>query len=188
LKRLREFSEIEKILLNRVLNQLLNYMPEPWENVAAIKPRLDKVETNAQFAQIMSPNETIAVVTLTIKVGGSEGMINFCIPHVVIEPIVERLNTRYWFTSFIDEDTEGFRNDLEVQLEKAEIPVSARIGRTKISIFDFIDLQAGDIIPLDSYSDNDIDVLVGSLLKFKAKPGIIRGKNAIQITKFLEEE
>ena len=49
---------------------------------------LRKIETNVQFAQLISPNEVIALVTLNAKVGDTEGMINICIPHMVVEPIV----------------------------------------------------------------------------------------------------
>ena len=48
-------------------------------------------ETNAQFAQIVSPNETIALVTIGGH-WGLNGMINCCIPHILIEPILDNLN------------------------------------------------------------------------------------------------
>lgn len=68
------------------------------------------------------------------------------------------------------------------------MPVAVRVGSTTISVSDFIGLQAGDIIPLDSYYTSDIDVMVGNILKFKAKPGISKGRNAIQITSVIREE
>ncbi len=189
MKKLRDFSEIEKILLDRVVSQMLTYLPEPWENVVKIKPRLDKIETNSQFAQIISPNEMIALVTLSIKIGSSEGMINFCIPHLVIEPIMDRLYTKFWFEqNFSQSVQETYRDDLENQLEKAFVPITAVVGKTTITVNDFVNLQVGDIIPLDSYITSDLRVMVGSLLKFYGKPGINRGKNAIQITSFVEKE
>ena len=30
---------------------MLSLMKEPWENVTEIRPSLDRIETNAQFAQ-----------------------------------------------------------------------------------------------------------------------------------------
>jgi flagellar motor switch protein FliM len=46
----------------------------------------------------------------------------------------------------------------------------------------------GDIIPLDSYINSDIKVMVGNLHKFYARPGLSRGKNAIQITSVAGKE
>lgn len=188
LKKSRDFTEIEKILLSRVLSEMVNFLVEPWENVCAINPKFDKLETNAQFAQIISPNEMISLVTLSIKVGEIDGMINFCIPYLVIEPIIGNLNTKHWFTVNEDEDLSRFRPSVEQKLELAKIPVSVVVGRTSITVDEFIGLQVGDVITLDSYVDSDFRVMVGNLLKFYAKPGLSRGKNAIQITSVVRKE
>ncbi len=188
MKRIRDFSEIEKILLDRIISQMLNYLIEPFENVVALKPSLEKIETNSQFAQIISPNEMVVLITLTSKFGVSEGLMNFCIPHYVLEPIMERLYTKYWFTQAEASDNVTYREDLEAQLEKSKVPICAVIGKTSITVGDFIGLQVGDVIPLDSYVTTDLDVMVGNLLKFHAKPGIMRGKNAIQITSIVKKE
>jgi flagellar motor switch protein FliM len=55
-------------------------------------------------------------------------------------------------------------------------------------VSDFVHLQVGDVIPLDSYITSDLNVLVGNLLKFRGKPGIFKGKNAIQITSLVKKE
>ncbi len=188
IKKMRDFSEIEKILLDRIIVQMLTYMVEPWENVIRFKPRLEKIETNSQFAQVISPNEMIALVTLSIKIGSSEGLLNFCLPHLVLEPIMDRLNTKFWFSHGDEEDSESYKEDLEAQLEKVNVPVSVVLGKTNIMVSEFIQLQVGDIIPLDSYITQDLNVMIGNLLKFQAKPGVSRGKNAILITQFLDKE
>jgi len=186
--KMRDFSEIEKILLERVVTQLISFIAEPWENVGDIKPRLEKLETNAQFAQIIAPNEMTALVTLSMKVGSVEGLMNICIPYITIEPAIDRLNTRYWFSSTSEAPDEQHALELEAQLETARVAVSAIIGRTRITVNDFVQLQPGDVIPLDSYINSDMQIMVGNLLKFYAKPGISRGKNAVQITSLVEKE
>lgn len=188
IKKTREFTEIEKILLERVISQMVSFLVEPWENVETISPRLDKLETNSQFAQIISPNEMIALVTLNIKLGTVEGLINFCIPHLVVEPIMGKLNTKHWFAANEDEDLSRYKPQVEKRLEVAKVPVSVVVGRTNITVDEFINLQVGDVITLDSYVNSDFQVMVGSLLKFYAKPGLNRGKNAVQITSIVRKE
>lgn len=188
IKKARDFTEIEKILLERIVNQIVSYLVEPWENVCAISPRLDKLETNAQFAQVMSPNEMIALVTLSIKLGDVEGLINFCIPHLVIEPIMGRLNTKHWFSTNEDENLSVYRPQVEKRLETALIPISVVVGNTSVTVDEFIGLQVGDVITLDSYVNSDFKVMIGKLLKFYAKPGLSRGKYAIQITSVVRKE
>ena len=182
LKRLRDFSEIEKVLLERVINHMLTYLPESWENVTQLAPKLEKLETSPQFVQFVSPSEIVALATISAKIGPTEGFINFCLPNLVLEPIMDKLYTKYWFNIPTDDDTDVYAEKLELELEKTRAPVTAVIGSTYITVSDFIDLQVGDIIPLDTYINSDIKVLIGSLHKFYAKPGLSRGRNAVQIT------
>ena len=188
LKKLREFSEIEKILIERVMLQMLSFLPESWENVAPIKPKLEKIETNSQFAQYIGPTEPVALVVMSIKVGSSEGTINICLPHLVMEPVMEKLYTKYWYIQRGDDDKQSYRSNLEAELERTQVPVTAVVGKTTVRVNDFINLQVGDIIKLDSYISSDMDIMVGDMLKFHAKPGISRGKNAIQITSLIKKE
>jgi len=188
LTKLREFSEIEKILLERVMLQILNFLPEPWEAVVTLRPKLEKIETNTQFAQIIAPTDKVALVVLTIKVGSSEGNISFCLPHRVLEPIVDRLYTRFGYSQREEGNKDLYRESLEAELERARVPVSVQVGKTQIMVSDFVGLQVGDIIPLDSYVTSDVNVVVGNLHKFHAKPGTSRGKYAVQITDLVERE
>jgi len=186
--KIREFSEIEKILLERVMLQIISFLRESWEAVLELRPKLERIETNTQFAQIISPKEKVALVVLTIKVGSSEGNISFCLPHRVLEPIVDRLYNRFGYSKREEENKELYREKLEIELETARIPVSVRLGKTHVMVSDFVHLQVGDIIPLDSYVSSDVDIMIGNLHKFRAKPGTNRGRYAVQITDFVERE
>ncbi len=182
LQRLRDFSEIEKVLIRRVVGNMLSCLIEPWENVASIKPRLEKIETNSQFAQIISPNEMVALVTLKIKIGSVEGLMNFCIPFIVIESDMDRLNTRYWFTSSVEEESLNYKDTMGEDIESTDLTVRSILGKTYISVNEFIELQVGDVITLDSYLNSDLTILVGEVPKFYGKPGIVKKKNSVLIT------
>ena len=182
----RDFTEIEVILLSKIMEKLVTRLEEPWKQVCDIRPHLEKVETNSQFAQIMSPNEMVALVTLSIKVGDIEGLMNFCIPYIVIEPIVGKLNTKHWFSTIESNDGQ-YKPFVEKHLEEARVPISVIVGKTNITVDEFINIQVGDVIPLDSYVTSDFKVKVGDLTKFYAKPGINKGKNAIQITSVIRK-
>ncbi len=189
IKQLRDFSEIEKILLKRIFSQISNALVEPWENVHHLKPRIEKIETNPQFAQIISPNEMVALVSLKVRIGETEGILNFCIPHLVVEPVMNKLNMRHWYTTNkVAEDKSQYKQALEHRLEITKLPVKVIIGKTTISLSDFVELQIGDVIPLDSFINSDLIIEVGDLHKFNAKPGISRMKSAVQITNIVRKE
>jgi flagellar motor switch protein FliM len=188
LERVREFTEIELAIIERIIIQILNLMREPWENVLSIRPRLDKIETNAQFAQIIAQNETIALITLGARVGEVDGMINICLPHMVIEPIVPKLSTRLWFSNVQKEATPEMKESIESRIQNIRIPVRAVLGKTTLLVNEFLELQPGDVLPLDVSVNDEMEVRVGNLRKFCAVPGVKKNRVAIKITKVLKRE
>lgn len=188
MERIREFTEVEVAIIERIIIQILNLMREPWENVVELKPRLEKIETNAQFAQIVSSNEMVALITLGARIGEIEGMINICIPHMVVEPIVSKLSTKFWFSSVEKEASKETKDAIEQRIEYTKVPVKAILGKTMIQVAEFLELQLGDVIPLDSNVNGNLEVLVGDLVKFRGSPGVKKNKVAIKITDVLRRE
>jgi len=184
----REFTEIELAIIERIINQMLNIMKEPWSNVVMVKPHLEKIETNPQFAQIISPNEMVALVTMSMKVGNVEGIVNICIPHMIVEPVVSKLSTKFWFSTKENEKTDETRRAIERKIEQTRVTVKAILGETSITVNDLIELQSGDVIPLNTGANKDIQVMVGDLMKFNGKPGVRKNRVAIRITKVLRRE
>lgn len=188
LEKEREFSEIELTIIDRILSICVNLMEEPWENVVKVQPRLERIETNSQFAQIISPTETIAIVTMNLKIGEVEGLMNVCLPYTTLEPVMDKLNTKYWFANMQEKGGETFEKEIEGMIRRSEIPIKAVLGKSKISVADFVTLQYGDIIRLNKKVDQELDVYVGNIKKFKALPGYFEDKYAVRVTEVIREE
>ena len=188
LEKTREFSEIELLIIERILTVCVNLLHEPWENVVDIHPRLERIETNSQFAQIISPSEMIAIVTINIKIGDGEGLMNVCLPYLTLEDIMDKLNTKYWYSTMQDKDEQQYVDAIETLISKAPIPMKAVLGNSTISVSDFSGLQVGDIIRLDTKVNQELDVFVGNIKKFTALPGSSGDKYAVRITSVIREE
>ena len=188
LEKTREFSEIELLIIERILTVCVNLLHEPWENVVDIHPRLERIETNSQFAQIISPSEIIAIVTINIKIGDVEGLMNVCLPYLTLEDIMDKLNTKYWYSTMQDKDEQQYVDAIETLISKAPIPMKAVLGNSTISVSDFSGLQVGDIIRLDTKVNQELDVFVGNIKKFTALPGSSGDKYAVRITSVIREE
>ena len=188
LEKERDFSEIELSILERVFTICVNLLHEPWENVVEITPRLNRIETNSQFAQIISPSETIAIVTINLKIGDVEGLMNICLPYTTLEPVMDKLNTKYWFSTMKEKDSNSYEAAIENIIDNALIPMKAVLGTSKINVQDFVNLQLGDVIRLDRKVDDELEVYVGNIKKFKALPGYSDNKYAVRVTEILREE
>ena len=184
----REFTEIELSIIQRIMMVCTNLLIEPWANVQKINPTLERIETNSQFAQFVSPNEMTSIITMNIKVGDVEEVMNICIPYAVVEPVIDKINTKYWYSTSEIKDDDRYRNFIEDNIHKAKIPVRAIMGRSAISVNDFIHLQPGDIIKINTKIEDELDVYVGNIKKFSALPGAYEDAYAVKIKSVYREE
>ena len=188
LEKNRDFSDIELTILQKLLVMFTQLLREPWKNVLEISPVLSRLETNPQFAQVIAPSDMIAIVTLNMKIGDVEGMINICLPFFTLEDVMDKLNTKYWFSTMQENHDEHYEDYIESMIRRVDVPIKAVLGKSTISVNDFLNLQVGDCIRLDSRVDADMDVYVGNIRKFTALPGTERDSYAVQITSVIREE
>lgn len=180
---LRSFTEIEKNLLERMMLKTVDILSEAWDNVIILTPELQKIETNAQFAQIVPPNETISLITMNVTIGEIEGLLNVCIPHLVIEPILNKLSTKLWFSTTKKGATEEDKEQLQKRIRNTEVPVTAELGSTTLTVIDLLELQVGDVIGLDRNVEDEMNVKVGPYNKFCGILGANKKNMAIKVTR-----
>lgn len=188
LEKNRDFSEIELTIIQKILVMFTQLLREPWKNVVDISPVLSRLETNPQFAQVIAPNDMIAIVTLNMKIGDVEGFMNVCLPFFTLEEIMDKLNTKYWFSTMQENRSENYEEYIEALIRKVDIPIRAVLGRSTISVNDFVGLQVGDCIRLETKVDEDMDIYVGNIRKFTALPGTEKESYAVRITSVVREE
>ena len=184
----RDFSEIELNILQKIMVMMTELMREPWKNVVEIAPVLSRIETNPQFAQVIAPSDMIAIVTLNMKIGDVEGFVNICLPFFTLEDIMDKLNTKYWFSTMQENHDENYEIYIEALIRRTDVPVKAILGRSLISVSDFLNLQVGDCIRLDTKVDSDMDIFVGNIKKFTALPGANKDSYAVRVTSVIREE
>jgi flagellar motor switch protein FliM len=188
LEKNRDFSEIELTVIERIMVICTNLLREPWQNVMNLEPRLERIETNSQFAQVISPSEMIAIVTLNIRIGDVEGLMNICLPFITLEDVMDKLNTKYWYSTMQRDDEESYQEVIQSLIGRANIPVRTVLGTSTIAVNDFVNLQIGDIIKLDKKVDQELDVFVGNIKKFTALPGSSGDAYAVRVTSIIREE
>ncbi len=187
LEKNREFSEIEMAILEKLMIICMQMMREPWKNVLDISPMMERIETNSQFAQMIAPSDMIAIVTLNVKIGEVEGLMNICLPFFTLEDIIDKLNTKFWYSTMQAKSSENYEEYIESLIRRVSIPVKAVLGKSSVSVNDFVNLQPGDIIRLDKGVDSELNIYVGNLKKFTALPGSSKDKYAVRVTSVIRE-
>lgn len=185
--KINNLTEIETILMTQLFESGMENLKSAWQSVEDVDPLMEEFEVNPQFLQMVSPNETVVVVTLNSTIGETSGMINICIPHVVLEPIVSKLSIHYWMQAPVDKQgNETELRDLSTSIQKASIDMKAILGETSIHVEELINLREGDVLMLNQQIDRPLDVKVDNQVKFKAQPGKQKNRMAIQIMEEIE--
>src|SRR2546429_4692153 len=103
----------------------------------------------------------------------------------VLQSVLDALTSQVWLTAGarvdVDEDGQGAQE----QLTQVDLPVTALLGRTEITVRELLALSEGTILKLDTTATGALPIQVGEHIKFHGRPGV-NGKNiAIKIERIL---
>jgi flagellar motor switch protein FliM len=185
--KIHNLTEIETKIMSNTFERAIENLREAWLDLEEIDPILSAFEVNPQFLQMVSPNETVVVISLNTMIGDTSGMINICIPHVVLEPIIPKLSIHYWIQSEQKERQPKEMAVIERNIQKADLPVSVELGTSEISIQEFLSLDIGDVIELNQAIQQPLMMKVSGIPKFLGQPGKVNKKLAIQVLDTLKE-
>lgn len=174
-------TEIETLLLSQLFGKATDSLQEAWSSIVEIEPYLEELEVNPQFLQMVSPNETVVVVSLNTAVGNSSGMINICIPHIVLEPIIPKLSVHYWMQSNDKKRDPDTYEKLRRNIEKVEIEAKAILGNAKITLQDLLHLKERDVIKLNTKIDDPMVLQINEEPKFLVQPGKVNDQISVQV-------
>jgi flagellar motor switch protein FliM len=185
----REYSEIELVLMERVIRECCSLLKDAWANVHEITPAFLRLESNSRQTQLVSPNETVVIIVMNVKIKDVEGNISFCMPYLILEPVLDHLNTRYWFTEQVAVGDEKmiYKDMLYEKLNSVPMELKAILGTSHISLRDIMDLRVGDVIQLDQHTTDKTMIKSNNTDWFAGTMGQYKNHIAVKIDKVLVE-
>ncbi|WP_196158006.1 flagellar motor switch protein FliM [Reinekea sp. G2M2-21] len=143
----REFTPTEIRVVQMVLSQVFQDMKEAWGAVLDIDFEYVSSEVNPAMANIVSPSEVVVVSTFHIELDGGGGDLHMTLPYSMIEPVRDVLDAGV--QSDVDEIDERWVESLRHDILGAKVPTNAVVAEREIKLKELVNLQAGDIIPID---------------------------------------
>jgi flagellar motor switch protein FliM len=178
-----ELTDIEMALLRSLGATISAGLKDGWTAVADLQPALVETVLNADLVQAALPGDIAALLLFEIHTLGMSGTISICVPHPVIEPLMDRLNTQAWFSSSSRKaGAEDDRLKLADGIRGARLPIAVELGATTVTLGELLDVRKGDVIRLDRGVDAELPILAGKRARFHGRPGTLGGNRAIQIT------
>jgi flagellar motor switch protein FliM len=187
-EKIRELTDIEQIVIKRIVLRILSNLKEAWQTVVDLDPQFEAIELNPAFTQIIPPSDMIVLLTLEARIGEAMGLMNICLPFVVLEPIIDRLNAQFWFARTSKFSTAESISAIRTRLLQTSVKVTAELGKARITVRELLGIAVGDVIQLEQPTNGLLPVRVGNNFKFLASPGVSGSKMAVQIGQIVQEE
>ncbi|HEY8585910.1 MAG TPA: flagellar motor switch protein FliM [Rhodanobacter sp.] len=174
----RDFTATESRVIQIVLGELFGAMAEAWSPVLALEFEYQGSEINPQFANIVSPTETVVVSSFHVELDGGGGDIHLTLPYAMIEPIRTLLDAGVQ-SDRVDRDSR-WAELLHEDVLDAEVGLSSLLLEARMSLGEFLHLRPGDVIPVQL--PEMATVFAEDVPVFRGRFGQSNGRNAVSFS------
>jgi len=178
----REISPIEQRIMSRVMQRAFRELENAWQKACDLSVEDVAFESNAEFVQIIPAAEPALVASFDVRIYDEPSFINICYPYLMLEKMLGRSGMKQWISSSTSAPPPEVRARYEESLRKTTVTLSAELGRAVLPVTELMQLQKGDVIPLDSDTSDALRVYVNDNPKFKAAAGRSGRHRALRIT------
>ena len=178
----REFTPTERRIIQLLLKIVFEDYKEAWSPVMGVEFEYLDSEVNPSMANIVSPTEVIVVSSFHIEVDGGGGDFHVVMPYSMVEPIRELLDAGVQSDKM--ETDVRWSSALREEIMDCPVNFCVNLLEKDISLRDLMELQSGDIIPIEM--PEHATMFVEDLPTYRVKMGRSEDKLAVQISEEIE--
>lgn len=179
----KEFTQIELSFMRRVMDMAIGDLEEAWSPVHKIDAQYLRTEINPQFVGVVPPSDVIIATTFEVEFESASGTIMVVVPYSTIEPIKQKLSSSFQTDNDIADTL--WTNSMHAHITECESTAIVKLGEANMTVGDLINLQIGDILPLNQEASGEVVIEVEGVEKIKCLIGTFKGNRAVQITEIL---
>jgi flagellar motor switch protein FliM len=179
---------IERSVMNNIAEKILDYLREAWQQIDMLHPNIVTFETNPQLVTIAPASETMIVLTFDATARADDFNIILCFPYFMLEPILQKINVSNYMALLKKEPSDEDQASLYRAVENTDVRLTVDLGRTILSVNDFINLKENEILLLDRKITQPLITRVQKHKKFLVSPGKKGKKRAVRIDHIIDEE
>ena len=180
-----EFTLLELRMMQKFANEFLGCLQKSWESIYALNFTFKKIETKPDFVHLVSPSDLVIIVVFALSGQEFSGNIHLCLSYLMLEPIKDKLSSRY----LREKDRENtWTGEIENLLDQARMIISGELGRTIFNVENILNLQVDDIISLNTGPKDPVIVKVEDVPKYHGFPGSYKGNSSVRVTKLITHD
>lgn len=157
----RPYTTIERVLVQRMVEVVLNDARQAFEPLTAVNFNLDRLETNPRFAAIARPANAAILVKLRIDMEDRGGRIELLLPYATLEPIRKMLLQQFMGEKFGRDNI--WESHLATELWTTQMEVRAVLDEQQVPLSKVLNLQVGETIVLNAQADSPVQLRCGSI-------------------------
>ncbi len=175
-----QYTDIELRLYTDFMGNLIEGLSSAWKNYINIDFGFQRVEVNPTLVQLISLEETVVIVDLTVRTPVSNGQISVCLPGPLLSDIFSQMNRE---TASMRQSNPHDTEEIMDYLRGSELEITAEFQHTTLQMSDILHLHVGDVICLDQPKDSKVFLKIGGKRWFDGKMGIYQKNKAVRIDK-----
>jgi len=182
-KNSRPITKIEQSIVRGIVHRALEEIQRAWTTVAELTFSLERYESEGDFVQIAPASEIVMVVSFEVSIGPQKYMMNLCFPTFALDDVLAKLNVQHFSGIAVPKVDVDWSHAISRQLSGTQVPVTAVLGESTMTVRELMNLEAGDILKTGIPIDGEVKILVGGRSRLWGRPGISKGNVAVKITK-----
>jgi len=172
-----KLTDLELNMYEDVISQLISIMGGSWENYMPMEFSYVRTEVNPTMVQLIGFDETVVIVSISIKFPNCQGTMSLCLPGVMLANIfseISKNNTRR--SSGEDKSDEIFGS-----LRESDMEIIAELARPRVLLSDIYHLNVGDVLDIKRPKDAPVYLNIGGRRWFDGRLGVHNKQMAVKI-------
>jgi flagellar motor switch protein FliM len=185
----QEMSEIEKALLEQIVQLILAEWCGQWSRLRELKPVLLGYESNGRFVQTAPPETTMLLLSMEAGIGEFVEKIQIGFPYSALEPLIRKLSQGAAEAAMDAAIQPGARTapKWNPSFDNVDLPVTAEWHGLEMTAREMLALKVGDVLRIDPQSVQQVTVRLAEVPKFTGRPGMLSGNWAVELTQVIKD-
>ncbi|MDE2464060.1 MAG: flagellar motor switch protein FliM [Alphaproteobacteria bacterium] len=180
----RPYTTIERSLVQRMTEVILQDMTQAFEPLAPVSFTLDRLETNPRFAAIARPANAAILVKLRIDMEDRGGRTELLLPYATLEPIRKLLLQQFMGEKFGRDSI--WETHLATELWCTRLDIQAILDEQVMSLSKVMNLKVGDTMMLNASPDSTIELRCGHVPLLSGRMGRVGNAVAVRVERAVQ--
>ena len=182
-KRARQITKIEQSIIKGIAQRALVDLQKSWKTIADFNFKIDRYESEGDFAQIAPTSEIVLVVAFEVSFGDQRFLMSLCFPTFALEEELAKLNAQHVNALAGGNGQGDWSRQILKSIGHTAIEAVGVLGSTSITLRELLELEVGDILKTNLPISGEVQIMFGNRPRIWGRPGVSNGRTAIKVTR-----